>query len=166
MTNYDRWLTVESAAELVHASIITVRRWVKEGKLSSRRVGRRLLIDPEEIDRILNPPIVITRGKAPVYGLDRPIEPEELDSMCKAVLNVLVAGDWPVSLLPITAESLRQVLLDQVHAGALFWRCLARGLNPQPKRKTLTKADQDELNARIDEMKSGKRQHLWSDEET
>jgi excisionase family DNA binding protein len=41
--------TVREAAEYLEISEITLRRWVKAGKLPSQRMGRNLLFDADEL---------------------------------------------------------------------------------------------------------------------
>jgi excisionase family DNA binding protein len=42
-------LTVQEAAALVGRDAETVRRWVREGRISSRRDGPRILLYPDEV---------------------------------------------------------------------------------------------------------------------
>lgn len=39
--------TITEAAEYLEVSAITIRRWVKEGKLRSRRIGKSIVFDTE-----------------------------------------------------------------------------------------------------------------------
>jgi len=41
--------SLKEAAEYLQAAEITVRRWVKAGKLKYRRVGRNFAFDPDEL---------------------------------------------------------------------------------------------------------------------
>lgn len=45
-------LTVEEAASRVGRSPATVRRWIRDGRLSSRTEGRRRVIDPGDLDSV------------------------------------------------------------------------------------------------------------------
>lgn len=45
-------LTVEEAASRVGRSPATVRRWIRDGRLSSRTEGRRRVIDPVDLDSV------------------------------------------------------------------------------------------------------------------
>ena len=48
-------ITVSEAAKLAGVGDETVRRWVRAGRLQSRRDGPRLLLFREEVDRIIAP---------------------------------------------------------------------------------------------------------------
>ena len=41
--------TVKEAAEYLEVAEITLRRWIKAGKIRFRRVGRNILFDPDEL---------------------------------------------------------------------------------------------------------------------
>lgn len=41
--------TIREAAEYLEVAEITVRRWVKEGSLRSRRIGRSIVLDPGDL---------------------------------------------------------------------------------------------------------------------
>lgn len=41
--------TIKEAAEYLDVAEITVRRWVKEGSLKSRRIGRTIVLDPDDL---------------------------------------------------------------------------------------------------------------------
>lgn len=41
--------TIREAAEYLDVAQITVRRWVKEGSLKSRRIGRSIVFDPDDL---------------------------------------------------------------------------------------------------------------------
>lgn len=45
-------LTVEEAATRVGRSPATVRRWIRDGRLSSHTEGRRRVIDPADLDSV------------------------------------------------------------------------------------------------------------------
>lgn len=46
---YRRLLSVKQTAELLNLSVITVYRMVKEGKIEAKKLGSRVLIDPETL---------------------------------------------------------------------------------------------------------------------
>ena len=48
-------ITVSEAAKLAGVGDETVRRWVRTGRLQSRRDGPRLLLFREEVERIVAP---------------------------------------------------------------------------------------------------------------
>jgi excisionase family DNA binding protein len=41
--------TVKEAAEYLEVAEITLRRWIKAGKITFRRVGRNIFFDPDEL---------------------------------------------------------------------------------------------------------------------
>jgi excisionase family DNA binding protein len=41
--------SIKEAAEYLEAAEITIRRWVKAGKIKSKRIGRNLVFDPNEL---------------------------------------------------------------------------------------------------------------------
>ena len=49
-------LTVQEAARLTGRNPETIRRWVRSGRLQSRRDGPRLLLFDDEVDALLAPP--------------------------------------------------------------------------------------------------------------
>jgi excisionase family DNA binding protein len=51
-------LTPADVAELVRVDVYTVRRWVNAGALPAYRIGRRLLIDPAQLDLFLQTRLV------------------------------------------------------------------------------------------------------------
>jgi excisionase family DNA binding protein len=44
--------SVKEAAEYLEVAEITVRRWVKEDKLSYKKIGRNLVFDPDDLKTI------------------------------------------------------------------------------------------------------------------
>lgn len=49
----DALLNCEKAAELLGISPWTVRKWLSENKLRAVRLGRRVLIEPAEVRRLI-----------------------------------------------------------------------------------------------------------------
>jgi excisionase family DNA binding protein len=47
-------LTLQQAAEMLHADETTVRRWIKAGRLRAYRPGRRLLVTEADIRAMLD----------------------------------------------------------------------------------------------------------------
>jgi excisionase family DNA binding protein len=43
--------TIKEAAEYFEVAEITVRRWIKSGKLKVRRIGRNAVLDADELKR-------------------------------------------------------------------------------------------------------------------
>ncbi len=46
-------LGVKEAAEAVGLSHWTIRKFIREGKLRSIRLGKRVLVEPEELERLI-----------------------------------------------------------------------------------------------------------------
>ena len=46
--------TVRQASEYLEVAEITLRRWIKAGKIKFKRVGRSILFDPDELRTIKN----------------------------------------------------------------------------------------------------------------
>ena len=46
-------LGVKEAAEAVGLSHWTIRKFIREGKLRSVRLGKRVLVEPEELQRLI-----------------------------------------------------------------------------------------------------------------
>jgi len=44
---YRRLLSVKQTAEILNLSVLTIYRMVKEGRIEARKLGHRVLIDPE-----------------------------------------------------------------------------------------------------------------------
>jgi excisionase family DNA binding protein len=52
-------MSVEKAAETLGISPWTVRAYLREGKLQPVRIGRRVLLQPTELERFVNESIVV-----------------------------------------------------------------------------------------------------------
>ena len=50
------FLNLQQAAELLQTTPRTLRRWVTQGKVPSKRLGRKLLFSREALRRLLDPP--------------------------------------------------------------------------------------------------------------
>jgi excisionase family DNA binding protein len=59
-----RALSIEAAAESIGLSPWTVRKYIADKKIIPTRIGRRVLIEPSEIERLLE----AGRAKAVVEG--------------------------------------------------------------------------------------------------
>ena len=49
----DDWVDIHGAADILHVSIWTARRLVKDGKLTPSKLGRRHRFDPDELRALL-----------------------------------------------------------------------------------------------------------------
>lgn len=53
MLNTDKYVTAEAASDAVGVSVVTIRRWVKDGKLRYvGEVGRSKLLDIDAVRRV------------------------------------------------------------------------------------------------------------------
>lgn len=59
-------LTVPEAAERTGLSPETIRRWIRAGKLSSRKVGTQHLVDEVQVDAVAAG--TVARERAPTYA--------------------------------------------------------------------------------------------------
>ena len=53
MTTIEALLSVEAAARLLGLSPWTVRLYIRNGKINSVRIGRRVLVEPSELQRLI-----------------------------------------------------------------------------------------------------------------
>jgi len=49
----ESFYTVEEAAEIIEVSVYTIRRWLKDGKLEGKRVGKFWRISKESVKSVL-----------------------------------------------------------------------------------------------------------------
>ena len=49
MTERDQWYTVEEAADILKVHKDTLRRWLREGKLRARKVGKGWRVPRSEV---------------------------------------------------------------------------------------------------------------------
>jgi len=157
-------MTVDEAASVLRVSVITIRRWLQSGKLTAARAGRKLLINPVDIQRLLERNAVIVRGAPLIPGSTAALTDAELPAMGEKLVSFLRRGGWPIDLLPITADALRPVLLDQAQAGPLFWRTLVRAIGSS-REKPLSGRAIKELSDAADAWKAGKGEHPIKGEE-
>jgi excisionase family DNA binding protein len=50
----ERLLDVQAAAELLSVSPWTIRAYIRNGKINAVRIGRRVLLENEELQRLIN----------------------------------------------------------------------------------------------------------------
>lgn len=48
------FLTTDEVCKVLHISKLTLYRWVKQGKLTAIKVGKKLLIEQAELQRIIS----------------------------------------------------------------------------------------------------------------
>lgn len=54
MNDAENLLSVQETAKRFDISVITIRRWIKEGKLQAVKLGRQWRIRDSEIKKIIN----------------------------------------------------------------------------------------------------------------
>lgn len=47
-------LDIESAAKAISVSPWTIRKWISQGKLPATRLGRRVCVTPEALQKLVN----------------------------------------------------------------------------------------------------------------
>lgn len=45
--------TVPQTAQLLNLSVHTIRAWIRDSKISPTRLGRRVMIEPQEVKRLI-----------------------------------------------------------------------------------------------------------------
>lgn len=50
----DRLLNIEESAALLNLSTWTIRAYIRERKLNAVRIGRRILLEPSELENFVN----------------------------------------------------------------------------------------------------------------
>ena len=48
----DHVYTLTEAAEQLDVNRVTIRRWVRAGKLTAQRIGRVVLVDKHQVDKL------------------------------------------------------------------------------------------------------------------
>ena len=72
--------SVEEAAETLALSPWTIRLYVRQGKIRPVRIGRRVLIEPREIERIIE---AVGQGYALGHSLDQILAVLRLANLCQ-----------------------------------------------------------------------------------
>jgi len=47
------YYSTAEAAQILHIAPATLRKWIKEGRIEARRLGRRILIDYSELIKLI-----------------------------------------------------------------------------------------------------------------
>lgn len=74
-------LTVQQAAERLLADESTVRRWIRSGRLTAHRPGRRLLVPEDAITRLLHDTTVTPETATAGAPVPRPVVPPRTSSV-------------------------------------------------------------------------------------
>lgn len=115
--NSDKLCTLEEAGRILQVSPFTVRRWLKEKRLSGIRVGRRWLISKDEINRLTAASNVTT----PVWKDS--LAPDEAEAIVIEIVSVLeMAGP------SVNKAGVRQLVMGEQPIDADFWRALKCGI--------------------------------------
>ena len=59
-------LDLRAVANQLSVSIYTVRAWIREGQIRPVRLGRRVLVEPEEVQRFISDAKSKHKGNTPV----------------------------------------------------------------------------------------------------
>ena len=73
-------LTVPEAARRVGRNPETIRRWIRDGRLRSQRIGTQHLVDEEALDALVATPAAI-----PAAGDDRTVTGEPMPNFLAAL---------------------------------------------------------------------------------
>src|SRR4051794_20257524 len=126
---------------MVRASKWTVRRWVDAGRLPAVRLGRRLLIPAEAVEKLveqqLSPSDVqelshitqsIVRGPAPRYDyFENSFTTAELSKLSGIIIAALRAGGWPYDTFELKKEAVKRIIVGEETAPPAIWRYLCAG---------------------------------------
>lgn len=140
--NESNYLSPEEVGKMFRASKSTVRRWVEAGRLPAVRIGRRLLIPAEAVDKLVEqqlspsdlqePPFVthsIVRGPAPRYDyFENSFGTAELSKLSGIIIAALRAGGWPYDTFELKKEGVTQMIRGEQAAPPAIWRYLCAGI--------------------------------------
>src|SRR4249919_1790007 len=104
-----KYLSPEEVGKMFRASKWTVRRWVDAGRLPAVRLGRRLLIPAEAVEKLVEQQLSpsdlqepsyatysIVRGPTPRYDyFENSFSAAELSKLSGIIITALRAGGWP-----------------------------------------------------------------------
>jgi excisionase family DNA binding protein len=129
------FLSPEEVGKMFRASKWTVRRWVEAGKLPAVRVGRRLLIPADAVERmkqLLSPADVtyrLVRGPAPRPDYFAfPMSDVELSKLAGIIISALHSGGWPYDIYELKEEGVKRMLLGEEKVPPAIWRYLCVGI--------------------------------------
>jgi|ERR1017187_940787 excisionase family DNA binding protein len=140
--NEFNYLSPEEVGKMFRASKSTVRRWVEAGRLPAVRIGRRLLIPTEAVEKLveqqLSPSDVpesayvthsIVRERPPLFdNFERSYSNAEVNKLADVIIATLRAGGWPSDTFEVKREGLKLVILGQKTAPPAIWRYLCAGI--------------------------------------
>jgi len=127
---------------MFRASKWTVRRWVDAGRLPAVRLGRRVLIPADAVEKMVEQQLspgdlqersyltqAIVRGPAVQYDyFTNPLSTPELNKLASAVIATLRAGGWPYDTFELKKEGVKQIILGEKTAPPAIWRYLCAGI--------------------------------------
>jgi excisionase family DNA binding protein len=138
----EKYLSPEEVGGMFRASRWTVRRWVEAGRLPAIRIGRRLLIPAEAVDKLVRAQqtpndvenahyvrLALTRTPPPRYDyFERSFTETEVDRLVDIILDALRKGGFPEGTFEIKKEGIMRIIHGQETAPAAFWRFLCDGI--------------------------------------
>lgn len=137
-----QYLSPEEVGKMFRASKWTVRRWVEAGRLPAVRLGRRLLIPGDAVQKLveaqLSPSDVsetsfqthrIVRDAAPNWGyFELPFDEAELDTVVDCLFRMLNKGGWPSDTFALKKSGLKKMVLGEERVPPAIWRYLRDGI--------------------------------------
>ena len=137
-----KYLSPEEVGKMFRASKSTVRRWVEAGRLPAVRLGRRLLIPADAVDKLveqqlspsdLQEPSYVThsivREPAPRYDyFENSFSTPELSKLSGVIITTLRTGGWPYDTFELKKEGVKRIILGDKTAPPAIWRYLCAGI--------------------------------------
>ena len=153
------FLTVAETCDLARISRTTLWRWIETGLLPARKVGRRVLIPKEEVDRLLSAKHVFSRGRASNPAWFENVNPEAAEYGAELIAQVLRASG-----LQVSPAGLQPILRGDELPTPIFWNALITGLGVLLRARTHGEEHRQtqELRSLIDEwIRLGRPGILW-----
>jgi excisionase family DNA binding protein len=137
-----KYLSPEEVGKMFRASKWTVRRWVDAGRLPAVRIGRRLLIPAEAVEKLVEQQLSpsdlqepahvtysFTRSPAPRYDFfENSFSTAEVNKLAGVIIGTLRAGGWPYDTFELKKEGVKRIILGDETAPPALWRYLCAGI--------------------------------------
>jgi excisionase family DNA binding protein len=137
-----KYLSPDEVGKMFRASKWTVRRWVDAGRLPAVRLGRRLLIPAEAVEKLveqqLSPSdlkeashVTLSFVREPTVRHDYFVNSfgtAELSKLSGVIITTLRAGGWPYDTYELKKEGVKQIILGEKTAPPAIWRYLCSGI--------------------------------------
>jgi excisionase family DNA binding protein len=137
------YLSPEEVGKMFRASKWTVRRWIDAGRLPAVRLGRRLLVPAEAVDKLVEQqlsPTDLPESSYVTHSIVRePAPPRydyfqnsfgtaELSKLSGVIITTLRAGGWPYDTFELKREGVKRIILGEETAPPAIWRYLCAGI--------------------------------------